>query len=107
MSRYFLCRRDTTRIQAGKLELRTAPADLNIIVRYAVEEQRQLAPTRVIHLELVADGMHIVNVDADRRGQILASRKYPLTFLPEKFPLLSPEGIDEILVGRHQSLYRF
>jgi len=64
---------DTTRIQAGKLELRSAPADLNSIVRDAVEEQRQLAPARVIQLDLVADGAQMVNVDADRIGQVITN----------------------------------
>lgn len=64
---------DTTRIQVGKLELRIAPADLNEIVREAVEEQRQLAPTRVIHLELPTGEEQRISVDADRIGQVVTN----------------------------------
>lgn len=64
---------DTTRIQVGKLELRTAPADLNTIVCEAIEEQRRLAPMRMIHLELPLAGMYEFNIDADRIGQVVTN----------------------------------
>jgi signal transduction histidine kinase len=64
---------DTTRIQAGKLELRKAPADLYTIVREAVEEQRHLAPTRAIHLDLPEAEPLLLPVDADRIGQVVTN----------------------------------
>ena len=64
---------DATRIQTGRLELRTELTDLNTIVREAVDEQRQLAPTRTIHLELPANGTYLLVVDADRIGQVVTN----------------------------------
>ena len=64
---------DTSRIQAGKLELRIAPADLNEIVREAVEEQCQLAPTRTIHLRQASSEPLLLLVDADRIGQVVTN----------------------------------
>jgi len=64
---------DTTRIQVGKLELLTAPADLHTIVSEAVAEQRQLFATRVIRVELAGEGAQIVSVDADRIGQVVTN----------------------------------
>ena len=64
---------DTSRIQAGKLELRLAPADLNAIVREAVEEQRQLASTRTIHLHQADTSSLLLLVDADRIGQVVTN----------------------------------
>jgi signal transduction histidine kinase len=64
---------DTSRIQAGKLELRIAPADLNELVREAVEEQRQIAPTRTIHLQEADASPLLVLVDAERIGQVVTN----------------------------------
>src|SRR5262249_61302880 len=43
---------DVSRIHAGKLELLPQSCDLVVIVREAVEEQRQLHPQRSIALDL-------------------------------------------------------
>ncbi len=64
---------DTTRIQAGRLELRTANVDLQTIARDAVEEQRQIAPTRAIYLDIAADQTLEIVVDADRIGQVVTN----------------------------------
>jgi signal transduction histidine kinase len=64
---------DTSRIQAGKLELRLAPADLNAIVREAVEEQRQLVPSRTIELHEADLSSLLVLVDAERIGQVVSN----------------------------------
>jgi signal transduction histidine kinase len=62
---------DTTRIQAGKWELHLAHADLNEVVREAVEEQRRLAPARTIHCDLAVAAPLFLNIDADRIGQVI------------------------------------
>lgn len=64
---------DTSRIQAGKLELRLTSADLNELVREAVEEQRQLAPTRTIHLQQAEVSPLLVLADADRIRQVVTN----------------------------------
>jgi signal transduction histidine kinase/PAS domain-containing protein len=62
-----------TRIRAGKLELRLAPADLAAIVRQAAERQQQIAPTRTLRLQLPAEQQEPVEVDADRIGQVVTN----------------------------------
>lgn len=64
---------DTSRIEAGKLELRIALSDLNELVREAVEEQRQLVPTRTIHLQEADASPLFVLADADRIRQVVTN----------------------------------
>ncbi len=66
---------DVSRIRAGKLELRAAPCDLAEVVREVVEEQRRIAPGRVIHLQLpgMASKAPIVFADADRIRQVVTN----------------------------------
>lgn len=71
---------DLSRVKAGQLgQLRgqPAPAHLLAIVRAAVDEQRQLAPTRCIrlHLPTARQGVQAVPVlaDADRIHQVLTN----------------------------------
>jgi len=65
---------DVSRIRAGKLELLPTSCDLVVIVRDAVEEQRQLHPQRSIALDLpTADDPLWVNVDAERISQVLTN----------------------------------
>jgi signal transduction histidine kinase len=66
---------DVSRIRAGKLELRAAPCDLAEVVREVVEEQRRIAPGRVIHLQLpgAASKPPIVLADADRIRQVVTN----------------------------------
>jgi signal transduction histidine kinase len=61
---------DTTRIQEEKLELRVAPADMKLVVREAVEEQRCITSGRTIHLDLPATELPLLLIDADRIGQV-------------------------------------
>lgn len=61
---------DTSRIQAGKMELRITPADLNALVREAVEEQRHMAPNRTIQLHQPSASPLLLLVDADRIKQV-------------------------------------
>ena len=61
------------RIRAGKLELRLAPVDLAAIVLQAVERQQQIAPTRLLRLQLPSEPQEPVEVDADRIGQVVTN----------------------------------
>jgi PAS domain S-box-containing protein len=62
---------DITRIQAEKLDMRMASTDLLTVVRKAVEEQRRVAHLRTIHLTLPPDESIMLNIDADRIGQVI------------------------------------
>jgi signal transduction histidine kinase len=61
------------RVQAGKLDLHLAPADLATIVREEVEGQRQLRPERTIVLESRAEQCVPVMADAQRIGQVVTN----------------------------------
>lgn len=64
---------DVSRIQAGKLELRIVPANLAAIVGEAIEEQRQLAPSRVIHFQTASAQSVMVSVDTERISQVVTN----------------------------------
>jgi signal transduction histidine kinase len=64
---------DVARVRAGKLELHLAPTDLGVIVREAVEEQRQLHPERTIALDGPAEPRVPVVADAHRLGQVVTN----------------------------------
>ena len=64
---------DVVRIRAGKLELQPEPCDLTDIVRDAIDEQHQLAPTRAIHLHLPARRSVLVVADAVRIEEVVAN----------------------------------
>ena len=79
---------DVSRIRAGKLEVRMAPCDLAEIVREAVDEQRQIAPTRTIHLHLRAGRQVQMVADADRIGQVVTNYlTNALNYSPEDRPV--------------------
>ena len=63
---------DTSRIQAGQLQLDRKPVDLARIVRMTVEEQRHAFPERIIALSL-PEGPLSVFADADRIGQVVTN----------------------------------
>jgi signal transduction histidine kinase len=63
---------DTTRIQAGRLELFLKRAELVGIVRMMVEEQRQAVPERSIFFSLNGKSL-FVSADADRIGQVVTN----------------------------------
>src|SRR5205085_12456683 len=63
---------DVSRTEANKLELRPASCDLVAIVREVVEEQRQAAPGRTIHLDVAVESMPVV-ADADRIAQVVTN----------------------------------
>jgi signal transduction histidine kinase len=64
---------ETARIQAGQFELNVQPADLEAIVRSAVQEQRQVALERTILLHECGGGPVLVSADADRLGQVVTN----------------------------------
>ncbi len=64
---------DTSRIRAGRFTLHVKQADLAAIVRVAVEEQRQAAPERLIHLHLPGSGSVLVRADPERIGQVVSN----------------------------------
>ncbi|HKS70909.1 MAG TPA: HAMP domain-containing sensor histidine kinase, partial [Ktedonobacterales bacterium] len=65
---------DVSRIQAGKLELRTQRCDLLALVREAVEEQRLASPQRAITLALPRGRRRLsVEADADRISQVITN----------------------------------
>ena len=63
---------DTSRIQAGRLELTLKAVNLVDIVRATVEEQQQVFPERALHLH-VPEGPVMVFADADRLGQVVTN----------------------------------
>ncbi len=64
---------DTSRIQAGRLELQIKPVDLAAIARAMVTEQRQAAPGRTILLHVPPEGSVVVCADAERVGQVITN----------------------------------
>lgn len=64
---------DTSRIQAGRMTLHLTRADLGVIVRSAVEEQRQVAPERRLLLHVPSRGPLLVRADAERLGQVVTN----------------------------------
>ncbi|HEY7357912.1 MAG TPA: HAMP domain-containing sensor histidine kinase [Ktedonobacterales bacterium] len=77
---------DVTQIQEGQLKIRRAPADLTAVVSAAVEEQRQLAPERMICLHLPAEEAVSVSADASRVGQVVTNYlTNALKYSPEEY----------------------
>ena len=64
---------DASRVRAGKLELRREPVDLAVIVREVVQEQRQLAPARVLQLQVPSALRGLVLADSVRIGQVVTN----------------------------------
>jgi signal transduction histidine kinase len=64
---------DVSRLRTGQLAVHPARADLRAIVRAAVDEQRQLAPSRRIRLHLPPRQILPVWADADRIYQVVTN----------------------------------
>ena len=62
---------ESSRLQAGNLELRKQPSDLARIVAETVRDQQMVHPTRSIILERSTPEPILVLVDRDRIGQVL------------------------------------
>ena len=89
---------DTSRIQAGKLELRIERCDLLAIVREGVEAQRAAWPDRAIILDVAAGGGTIpIHANADRVGQVITNF---LTNALKYSPADQPVAVGVRLQGR-------
>jgi len=64
---------DVSRIRASGFELRLTHCDLAAVVGEAVEEQRRIAPARVIRLQAPARPLAPVLADADRIRQVVTN----------------------------------
>lgn len=87
---------DASRVQAQTLRLLLAPCDLVSIVQEAVEDQRQMAPARTLHIKLPAQKEVAVCADADRLVQVVTNfLTNALKYSPSDQPVdvcLSVEG---------------
>jgi signal transduction histidine kinase len=64
---------DVARIQTGRFELRLAHCDLATVVAETVEQQRRVAPARIIRLRAPAQPIPQVLADADRIRQVVTN----------------------------------
>jgi len=64
---------DVSRIQVGKLEMRSEACDLATIVQETVQEQRMINPRRSILLEGPIEEPVPIRADADRIGQVISN----------------------------------
>jgi K+-sensing histidine kinase KdpD len=79
---------DTSRIKEGTLDLQLQHADLRELVQEVVEEQRALAPERVIQLETPADQALLVRIDRDLIRQAVTNYlTNALKYSPEAAPV--------------------
>lgn len=62
---------ESARMQAGRLAIDLAPADLHEVVRHAVESFRPMASERKISLSLAAKGRGGARIDTARMGQVV------------------------------------
>jgi len=80
---------DVSRARASRLDLHPESTDLGAIVREAVEEQRQAAPTRTLLLEVPAAQSVPVYADADRLGQVVTNYlTNALKYSPAEHPVV-------------------
>ena len=87
---------DVSRVRAGKLDLRPEPADLAAIVGEAVEEQRQINPTRTLVFASPAGVRVPVWADADRIGQVVTNYlTNALKYSPAARPVTVGLDVDE------------
>jgi signal transduction histidine kinase len=64
---------DVSRIQVGKLEMRSELCDLETIVQETIQEQRMINPRRSILVEMPTEETVPIKADADRIGQVVAN----------------------------------
>ncbi len=94
---------DASHIQAQTLQLLMTPCNLVNIVQETVEDQRQIAPARVIHLETPAGKDVPVYGDADRLVQVVTNYltnalKYSSADRPVEVRLHTDEHIARVSV---------
>jgi signal transduction histidine kinase len=79
---------EVSRFHSNMVEMRMQICDLCSIVRQIVEEQRALAPTRTIQLELASTCVLLVKADADRLCQVVTNYlSNALKYSPEEQPI--------------------
>jgi PAS domain S-box-containing protein len=87
---------DVARIRAEKLELHIESCDLVDIVRDAIDEQRQLSPTRTIALHVPARRSVPVVADAVRIGQVFTNYlSNALKYSAETLPIVVQLQIED------------
>ncbi|HZC79906.1 MAG TPA: HAMP domain-containing sensor histidine kinase, partial [Ktedonobacterales bacterium] len=99
---------DDVRIREGRLTLQPELCDLGAIVHAAVEEQRALAPHRIIHLAVPVTLSVPVRADAERIAQVVTNYlTNALKYSKEDQPVVvrlevkaAGEGADKSVVGR-------
>ena len=64
---------DVSRIQVGKLEMRSELCDLETVVQETIQEQRMINPTRSILVEMPSEEAVPIEADAVRIGQVVAN----------------------------------
>ena len=64
---------DVSRIQVGKLEMRSERCDLETVVQETIQEQRMINPTRSILVEMPSEEAVPIEADAVRIGQVVAN----------------------------------
>lgn len=86
---------DVSRIRAGRLDLHQESTDLGMIIRQAVDEQRQAAPTRTLLLKLPEAQLVPVYADAGRLGQVVTNYlTNALKYSPVEQPIMV--GLDVV-----------
>ncbi len=64
---------DVSRIESGHLELQLETCDLLTLLQEAVEDQREITPSRTIQLDLLAEETVLVTADRDRVAQVISN----------------------------------
>jgi signal transduction histidine kinase len=86
---------DVSRIRAGRLDLHYEATELGMLVRQAVNEQRQAAPSRILLLQLPEAQPVPVYADAERLGQVVTNYlTNALKYSPVEQPVLV--GLDVV-----------
>ncbi len=79
---------DSSRIEAGHLELHLGQTDLVALVGEAIEEQRFLTPERILHLSVPAEPKVEVVADKERVKQVISNYlSNALKYSPEDRPV--------------------
>jgi PAS domain S-box-containing protein len=87
---------DVSRVRTGKLEVFLQPCPLDNLVRECVEEQRLLAPSRTIRLQLPPAGPVRALADADRIDQVITNfLTNALRYAPEDRPITVTLAVED------------
>ena len=90
---------DVSRIQAERLEFEMTETDLLVVTREVVQEQQQIADTRIIHLVLPASETLPVCIDAHRIEQVMVNYlTNALKYSPPERPVTVQITVEEQFV---------